>query len=676
MSQSLPPIVDELRRELVLHCDDTGVLLWASAQALRSLGARPGSRLCDLCAPGTAAKAEQLLTQARADRINGWELSLIVDGAPATLSFSAAPDPAGGTWLVGAPVPEHFVQALAIVEGAMNESIRLQRETVTQKRELERRHGELLRMHSELDDAHRGVLTLHSEIADHSDELRRQSEIKTRVVANVSHEFRTPLHSILGLAALLEEGVDGQLGEEQRKQVHFISSSAEDLLQMVNDMLDLTRGEAGRVPVRVERFTLGDFVGSLRGMLRPLAPTGSEVVLQWDEPMPGAELETDRGKLAQILRNLVANALKFTDRGHVRVRAELGEAGVARFTVTDTGVGIPPNDLDRIFEEFVQLDNPLQARHQGSGLGLQISQRLASTLGGAVTVESEVGVGSTFTVTVPPLHPEVSALQAIEVRSRSAPVGPASVLVVEDDRRSIFIYEKYLTHAGFHVVPARNIEAARAVLAHARPAAIVLDVMLENETSWNFLADVKQDPRTADIPVLVVTVTNREQKARALGADEFWLKPIDQDRLLRKLKTLAPASPSPRVLLVDDDERVHYLMRQYLRDTPYKLLEAASGPEGIAAAQQQLPHVILLDFLLRDMTAFDVLDELKADPRTRRIPVIIVTSHVLDSVDTQRLLAEAEAVISKEHLSRELAINRIRDALDKAGVSTTPMRSP
>jgi len=671
---SSPAILDELRRELTLRCDAAGVVRWACPLARRVLGAAPGGRLGDLCAPGTADKAAAMLELARAERLGGWELPLIVDGAATTYSFATAPDGEDGAWLIGAPVPEHFVRALLSVEASMHETMRLHRESVAQKREIERRHAELVRMHRELDDAHRGVLTLHGEIADHADELRRQGEIKTRVVANVSHEFRTPLHSILGLTQLLDDGVDGPLSEEQRKQVRFIRSSAEDLLQLVNDVLDLTRVEAGRVPMRVERFTLGEFLGSLRGMLRPLLPRGQEVALRWEEPTPAAELETDRGKLAQVLRNLVANALKFTSTGEVCVRAEAGEDGRVRFTVRDTGVGIPTGELERIFEEFVQLDNPLQARQRGAGLGLLISQRLAGTLGGVITVESEVGVGSTFTVAVPLLHPEVTVLNAIEARSSAAPVGPASILVVEDDRRSIFIYEKYLTHAGFHVVPARSIEAARAVLARARPAAIVLDVMLESESSWSFLADVKRDPTTADIPVLVVTVTNREKKARALGADEFWLKPIDQDRLLRKLKTLAPASPAPRVLLVDDDERVHYLMRQFLRATPYKLLEARSGPEGVAAAREQLPHVILLDFLLHDTTAFDVLDELKADPRTRRIPVIIVTSQVLESADTERLLAEAEAVISKEHLSRELAINRIRDALAKAGVSAAPIR--
>jgi len=676
MTLDANPVVAELGRELVLRCDHAGVVRWASPRAERSLGARPGTMLGDLCVPGTAAKAEAMLAQARTGAVRDWELSLLVDGAPTTVSCAAAPEPEDGVCLVGAPVPGHFVRALENVEAAMRESSRLHRELVAQKRELERRHEALLRMHRELEDAHQGVLTLHGEVAEQADELRRQDELKSRVVANVSHEFRTPLHSILGLVQLLDEGIDGPLGAEQRKQVGFIRSSAEDLLQLVGDVLDLTRAEAGRVPLRIERFTLGELVASLRGMLRPLVAAGEAVELVWDEPIPEVELETDRGKLAQILRNLVSNALKFTSRGQVRVRAELDADGRARFRVADSGIGMPREALERIFDEYLQLDDPRPVVQQGSGLGLAISRRLAGTLGGEISVESEVGVGSTFTVTVPRLHPEVVELQAIEARSRGAAVGAGSILVVEDDRRSIFIYEKYLTLAGFHVVPARDVVAARAVLARARPAAIVLDVLLENESSWPFLAELKRDPATAEIPVLVVTVSGREQQARALGADEFWLKPIDPERLVRRLRSLTAARARPRVLLIDDDACVHYLMQQFLRDTPYELQVAGSGRAGLVAARQLRPQVILLDFLLGDMTAFDVLGELRADPRTRRIPVTIVTSRVLGVRDSERLLAEAVSLMSKEQLSRELTLQHIRDALARGETRAAPEELP
>ncbi|MBL9100433.1 MAG: response regulator [Myxococcales bacterium] len=665
-----PP--DHLRSELALRCAADGRLLWCDERAAQRLAARVGLGLRQLCTPGSEARVDALLAAAGAARVDAWELAVVLDGRPATLSCAAAPDGEGGVWLVATPVPEVFTRAVAAVEQAMQESVRLHREVVAQKRELERRHRELAAMTQSLRDSNSGLLTMHAEVAQHADELHRQNEIKARVVANVSHEFRTPLHAILGLTQLLADGADGPLAPEQRKQVLFIRSSAEELLQLVNDVLDLTRVEAGRAPLRLGRFGLEEFVASLRGMLRPLVPEGGAVSLDFVDAPADVELESDRGKLSQVLRNLVANALKFTERGHVRVTAEAVDDGATvRFSVADTGVGIPPELHDKVFEEFVQVEGPRQSRLPGTGLGLPLARQLTAMLSGELGLHSEPGVGSTFTVEVPRVHPEASEMRVISARSAEQPVGPASILVVEDDRKTIFIYEKYLTMAGFHVVPVRDLEAARAVLAVAKPAAIVLDIVLESETSWSFLAEIKRNPHTADIPVLVVTVTNREQKARALGADEFWLKPIDQDRLLRKLRSLARANPAPRVLVVDDDERARYIMRRHLRDTPYQLIEAADGHAGIEAARTRRPHVIFLDFLLDRMTAFDVLDELKADPRTRSIPVIIITSHVLAADDRLRLLAEAEAVISKESLSRELAINRIRDALAKAGVHAT-----
>ncbi|HEX6243168.1 MAG TPA: response regulator, partial [Polyangiales bacterium] len=415
--------------------------------------------------------------------------------------------------------------------------------------------------------------------------------------------------------------------------------------------------------LRPDKFVLDDFLAALRGMLRPLA-TSSDVTLSFDAP-PNLVLDTDQGKLSQILRNLISNALKFTERGEVRLCIEHDEQEV-RFAVSDTGVGIDPVNFDTIFEEFGQVDNPLQNKVKGTGLGLPLARKLAELLGGTLSVESELGKGATFTLTIPRVHPEVREFTALESR----PLDPARapVLVVEDDRKTIFIYEKFLSMAGFQAIPARDTAAAWRFLESQHPAAIVLDVMLEGESTWEFLGQLKQNPRTCDIPVLVVTVTNEKQKARALGADEFWLKPVDQQRLLRKLRSLAQHGASHKVLVIDDDEKARYLIKKFLEHTPYKLLEADSGPEGVRAAREGQPGVILLDFLLREHTAFDVLDELKADPRTRHIPVVVVTSHALGREELDRLSLHTEAILSKENLSRELAINRIRDALQKAGL--------
>ncbi|HEX8822681.1 MAG TPA: response regulator, partial [Archangium sp.] len=267
-------------------------------------------------------------------------------------------------------------------------------------------------------------------------------------------------------------------------------------------------------------------------------------------------------------------------------------------------------------------------------------------------------------------HPEVAEMQGLTERSQRIDPERAPVLVLEDDRQTLFLYEKYLSRSGFQVLPVRTVEDARRTLQRVRPAAVVMDVMLEGETSWSFLAEMKTGEDTKDIPILVVTITDREHKARALGADEFWLKPVVEEQLLRKLASMARTAPVHKLLIIDDDDVHRYVLKQLLTDTPYVLTEAATGPEGIRLAREQSPDLIFLDFVLHDMTAFDVLDELKADSRTRDIPVILHTSRQLQEEERQRLAKETATIMAKHTLSREVAIARIRDALHKTGLGT------
>ena len=405
-------------------------------------------------------------------------------------------------------------------------------------------------------------------------------------------------------------------------------------------------------------------------MMRPLVPADSPVELRFEEPPADLELETDEAKVSQVLRNLVSNALKFTEKGHVSVSAERGPEDTVCFRVSDTGIGIAPEHHERIFEEFTQVESPLQKQVKGTGLGLALSRRLAEFLGGSLTVRSTPGRGATFTFTLPRVHPEVEEMLGMTERSQQLEPGRAPVLVLEDDRQTLFLYEKYLSRSGFQVLPVRTVDDARRTLQRVRPAAVVMDVMLEGETSWGFLAELKGNEATRDIPILVVTLMDREQKARALGADEFWLKPMGEEQLLRKLASMARSGPVRKLLIIDDDDVHRYLLRQLLKDTPYLLSEAATGPEGIRLAREQIPDLIFLDFVLPDMTAFDVLDELKADPRTRDIPVILHTSRQLQEEEQARLAKETSTILAKHTLSREVAITRIRDALHKTGLGT------
>jgi signal transduction histidine kinase len=262
------------------------------------------------------------------------------------------------------------------------------------------RQGEVERLNQELAETNRGVLALYAELDEKAADLARASELKSRFLSNISHELRTPLNAILNITGLLIDHVDGMLNPEQDRQVRFVRSAALTLSEMVNDLLDLARIEAGRSVVRVASFTVTDLFAGLRGMFRAIMPT-ERVALVLDDPMDVPELVTDEGKLSQILRNLISNALKFTEHGEVRVSAAADGEGRIAFIVADTGIGIAPEDQERIFEEFSQLESALQRRATGAGLGLPLSRKLAELLGGQLTLSSAPGIGSTFTVTIP-----------------------------------------------------------------------------------------------------------------------------------------------------------------------------------------------------------------------------------------------------------------------------------
>ncbi len=651
-----------LAREIALQCDARGVVTWADERAAFRLGPCVGSALASFAVPGTSSKIDRFVAAARSGPTADWEVGLVVGGAPVTLAMRGEPE-GDGIVVVASFVPEDQAGKLASVQASLSEIGALHRETERQRRELA--------------DANKGLLSLHHELDDKNIQLRHASDVKSRVVANVSHELKTPINAILGITRLLLDRLDGDLTGEQEKQLGFVRSSAESLGLLVDDLLDLSRLEAGKHPLRTSRFTVADLLASLRGTMRPLATNPAVSLVVEDAPADLPALDTDEGKVAQVLRNLVSNALKFTERGEVRVRASHGGAGRVAFSVGDTGIGIAPEDQPRVFEEFTQLDGPMQRKVRGTGLGLTLSRKLAELLGGSLEVESEVGAGSTFTLTVPAVHADVEEMRAIEEKSTVLDPMRAPVLVIEDDRQTLFFYERYLSKCGFQVLPARTLDDARRAMDKVIPAAVVLDVLLEGESTWRFLAELKDDPRTADVPVMVVTVIDQGQKARALGADEFWLKPIDGSRLVRKVSDLAKRDRGVKVLVVDDDPASRYLLVRLLDGTGWSVLETGDGAEAVRLARAHAPGLILLDFVLGDATAFDVLDDLKADPSTRSIPVIVQTAKQLDESERERLARETSAILQKQTLSRELAISRIREALVGAGLrsgATEPAR--
>jgi signal transduction histidine kinase/CheY-like chemotaxis protein len=579
------------------------------------------------------------------------------------------------TGRAAAPIPAlvgRVAEGLARLrpESAFEEVRRQNQELMQAMDDLRRRQEELTQLNRELADTNRGVVALYAELDEKADYLRRASEMKSRFLSNMSHEFRTPLNSITSLSRILLDRTDGELTPEQEKQVTFIRRAAEDLSELVNDLLDLAKVEAGKVTIRPHEFEVSALFGALRGMLRPLLAHNPALTLVFEEPEGVPMLHTDESKVSQVLRNFISNALKFTERGEVRVRAVPGAAGTVVFSVADTGIGIAPEDQEAVFLEFTQLESTRQNRIQGTGLGLPLSRRLAELLGGGVSLTSRPGEGSTFFMTIPCIYqgpPEVAL--APEVSPQVDPTR-LPVLVVEDNRETLFIYEKYLKGTGFQAVPARSVREARRILKEVRPVAVVLDILLEGESAWDLLGELKRQPHTRDLPVWVVTMVDNRHKAKALGADDFCTKPVDRSWLLERLTALPTADRRGKVLLVDDDEVARYLLRGLLGDTRFTVLEARNGEEGLRLAAQEQPNAVFLDLDMPGLTGVEVLAALEADPATRNLPVIIHTSRVLEELERLRLTRRAVAFLPKDSPSREVAMARLREALTRAGAAT------
>jgi signal transduction histidine kinase/CheY-like chemotaxis protein len=377
--------------------------------------------------------------------------------------------------------------------------------------ELNQRQEEQERLNQELEDTNRGVLALYAELDEKAESLRRADQVKSRFLSDMGHEFRTPVNSIMALTRLLEE-LD--LPAEGRRQLNLIGRAAQDLESLVNDLLDLAKIEAGKIDVRPAEFEIANVFSALRGMLRPLLVNRS-LSLVFEEPEDLPLLFTDEGKVSQILRNFISNALKFTEAGEVRVSAMHGQSGdTVRFCVTDTGIGIAPEDQERIFEEFTQIDHPLQRHQKGTGLGLPLTRKLAQLLGGQVGVRSAPGVGSTFWAEIPVRY----AGDAAASQTTTAAPPRLRVLVVDDDETSRYTVATFATRPGTEVLEAENGTDGIARAQAEHPDVILLDLMMPGLGGHEVLQRLKSDPATAPIPVIIVTsrFVNEEERRQIL----------------------------------------------------------------------------------------------------------------------------------------------------------------
>ena len=527
------------------------------------------------------------------------------------------------------------------------------------------------------------------------------NQAKSAFLANMSHELRTPLNAIIGFTRIVRRKADGALPEKQVENLDKVLTSADHLLHLINTILDIAKIEAGRMDVQVTSFAVDNLINLCTTTAQPLLKPNVKLVTDLAATLP--PLHSDQDKIKQILLNLLSNAAKFTHAGEIVVRAGLqddkvtgwqGDKVTARpeaitpspshlvISVSDTGIGISEEAMGRLFGEFQQADTSTTRQYGGTGLGLAISRKLARLLGGDLTATSTPDVGSTFTLTLP-IHAAgagETGRQGDKVTSDKAtdehpvtlsPLHPVTsspdqrvLLAIDDDPDVLYLLRENLSEAGYQVVGVRSGEEGVQQAKALQPFAITLDIMMPRKDGWQVLHELKSDPATRHIPVILLTIVDKKALGYQLGAADYLVKPLDRQAVLTALNRLARQNghtQPKRVLVVDDDNQVIDLVRQLLGESNYALDVATDGLVALAAIERQPPDLILLDLMMPRLDGFGVIEQL----RTRQIPIIVLTAKLLTKEELTWLHERVAQVVQKQGLAQESLLHDLRQLLEQ-----------
>jgi len=524
-------------------------------------------------------------------------------------------------------------------------------------------------------------------------ELEEASRMKSEFLANMSHELRTPLNAIIGFSEVLVDGLLGEMTDQQRGFIGDIFSSGKHLLSLINDILDLSKVEAGKMTLDLEPVQVSTLFANSLSIIREKA-AARDIRLIMDAPEELGSIRADARKLKQIVYNLLSNAVKFTsERGEVTLqgsrvpRSDVGQvsdsslgrtfplvdnafAEFLKITVTDTGMGISPDGLERLYKPFSQIDSGLSRKFEGTGLGLAMVKLLADLHGGAVAVESEVGKGSRFTIWLPFRPSEAGMLtptRPVAAIPMEAMAGSLTALVVEDDYKSADLIRVQLEAEGFVVLHAASAETALVLAAKQPLALITLDIRLPNMDGWEFIAEMKKTPALKNIPVVIISIVADHAKGFALGAAGVMQKPISRQELYEALLGLGlfplTEGKSLKILVVDDDPKAVELIAVRILGLASTVLRAYGGREAIDAARRELPDLIVLDLMMPEVNGFDVVSALVEDPATASIPVIVVTAKHITLEDRAKLNGYVMAIMEKANFDRDRFIAEVRRAM-------------
>ena len=514
------------------------------------------------------------------------------------------------------------------------------------------------------------------------------NQAKSAFLANMSHELRTPMNAILGYSEMLMEEAEETGQDDFIPDLKKINQAGSHLLSLINDVLDLSKIESGKLESFTEAFDVGAFIDQIAGTAQPLM-TKNNNHFKIERIGQLGDANQDLTKLRQSLLNLLSNAAKFTHEGSITLQADRqtqADGDWLTFAVKDTGIGIAADKLDHVFEEFSQADNSTTRDYGGTGLGLTISRRFCQMLGGDLTVASQPGTGSTFTIRLPAVLPgaevpqEESSRQTANVAQASGDVHKAkpgsTILVIDDDAGACEIIERFLEKDGFNVVTALSGEEGLRLAHQLQPAAITLDVMMPDMDGWSVLRALKADPVLQYVPLVMLTMVDDKSKGYSLGATDYLTKPVDRERLHNTLAKYYAPGESCSVLLVEDDQPTREMMARTLEKSDWTVSEAGNGREALERLAQQKPRLILLDLMMPVMDGFDFLLEMRTNADWQDIPVIVLTAKDLTDEDRRVLSGRVEQIVEKGACAHDQVVSLIRQVVDQHTPPTGKAAAP
>lgn len=544
----------------------------------------------------------------------------------------------------------------------------LRRANETLEDRVEERTAALRRTLGELDQEILDRTKAENELREARDLAEQHTQAKSQFLANMSHELRTPLNAIIGYSELLKEDAEDQELTEFVPDLEKIRTAGKHLLELINGVLDLSKIEAGKMELFLEEFDAAKLIGDVATVAQPLVEKNrNRLVIEGVESV--GPITSDQTKLRQILFNLLSNACKFTEDGEIRLRCArvAGEEGERiEISVSDQGIGMNEEQVSKVFQAFTQADASTTRKFGGTGLGLTITREFCHMMGGTIDLESTPGVGTTFTVRLPALAKPEAPADPTELPLDAG--DGRLVLAVDDDEHALEVVERYLKRHGFRVLCASNGADALALARQHHPDAITLDVMMPGMDGWQVMLALKNDPATADIPVVILSVAHEPALAYSLGATAYLTKPIDRARLFSVVDDALGEKDAPSILVVDDDEAVRDTTRRFLEQRGCAVELAPNGRAGLERALAETPDLVLLDLMMPEMDGFEFLERLRTAPSGYDVPVVVLTAKTLTSEDRARLNGRVEAILqrSEDQTPDALlgdALSRIRTAM-------------